>query len=684
VGIDLKKIEQDAGFYARLIKKLNQDVALNYIRIVRQTVYNLQGKSKLPWLLKGDFFDSQRMLPLLEASKDQMGVFTSNLMNLILCVLFEKFDLAMDFSPGVRQNLKAARGTPETAIFIFFESLSILGCLGLPARKDNTWRNKIGQIQKNGLNQVRRNQRQLKKWAQSAPMNFEHMFCLVEAERFNFQQDLENAKKFYGLAIRYSNESGYVNFEAVARELCGKFHLKYRDLDAGKDEILLAHQAYLQWGALGKSRDLEKKYGVFFQNPRISNRGKESMDIDMTAVLKASQAISKTMEFDRLMAELVRVVIEHSGAQKACLMLYSDKILKIQVIAETEPDSVKILDSIVVDENTPDLPTSILYYSVRSGRSVILGNASQQNKFSSDPYLSENKPLSILCTPLVSKNSVKGVLYLENNLIKGAFSWEHLDILGVFTSQILISIENSQLYETLVRQIEEKDRAVKEIKTKQELLQNIAGELAAAEERERKIIAEDLHDSVSQSLAFSISSLRTLDLKDMDHARNRLSDVLTYLKQAANNIRSLTFQLSPPLLKDFGLEDTLDWLCEDIFTRYGLKIEFEKNVPTPVRLDESVKLTLYRVIRELVMNIVKHAGVKTALLSISRDRDRFFIVLEDRGAGFDGQVSPEESNSFGLFSVYRRMEAIRGNIRIQSEKGKGTIASIDVPLVSPP
>jgi signal transduction histidine kinase len=364
-------------------------------------------------------------------------------------------------------------------------------------------------------------------------------------------------------------------------------------------------------------------------------------------------------------------------------MLYSDKILKIQVMAETDPDSVRILNSIVVDENTTDLPISILYYSVRSGQSVILGNASHQNKFSLDPYLAGKNPLSILCTPLVSKKSVKGVLYLENNLIKGAFSREHLEILGIFTSQILISIENSQLYETLVKQIEEKDRAVKEIQTKQELLQNIAGELAAAEERERKIIAEDLHDSVSQSLAFSISSLRTLDLKDMDHTRGRLSDVLTYLKQAANNIRSLTFQLSPPLLKDFGLEDTLDWLCEDIFTRYSLKIEVEKNVPTSVHLDETVKLTLYRVIRELVMNIVKHAGVETAFLGISCNRDRFFIVLEDRGAGFDEQVSPEESDSFGLFSVYRRMEAIRGNIRIRSEKGKGTVASIDVPLVSP-
>jgi signal transduction histidine kinase len=357
-------------------------------------------------------------------------------------------------------------------------------------------------------------------------------------------------------------------------------------------------------------------------------------------------------------------------------------VLKIEAIAKTDPDKIKFFNSMVVDEKNTEFPLSILYYSIRSRQSVILKDASKKNKFTSDPYFMESKPFSILCKPLIKKNTVIGILYLENNLLNGAFSEGNLNILDFFTSQILVSIENSQLYEALVREIENKDKAVIEIKAKQELLQNVSAELVSAEERERKTIAEDLHDSVSQSLAFSISRLKSLDLSDLYSTTDQLLEVLTFLTQAANNIRSLTFQLSPPLLRDLGFEDSLEWLCEDFFTRYDLKILFKNGLQESVCLDETVKLILYRAVRELAMNIVKHARVKSAELNLFLENNYFVVVLEDKGAGFDVQSSLEKSQRFGLFSIYKRMEAINGSIEIFSEKTKGTKVIIKIAAFS--
>jgi predicted ATPase/signal transduction histidine kinase len=671
-GIDLEKVDQDTKSYSELVKKLNQSVALKSILIVRQTVDNLKGKSENPWQLKESIFNYEKMYPLLETSNDQWSLFTANLMSLILCFLFEKYDMAVEFIPRIRQHLNVAKGSPDTAVFNFFESLSILAFLQKHDRKN----------QKKYLSRVRKNQEQMKKWSQFAPMNFEHLFCLVEAERFNLEQNSKNAKTFYDLAIQYSNKNGYINYEAIANELTGKFYLKHQDLNRAKDYILLAHHSYMRWGALRKAIDMEKKYGLFFQKYALPNVGTGFKNIDIYAVLKASQAISKTMEFDRLMTELVRVVIEYSGAQKACIFLYSDKVLKIEAIAKTDPDKIKFFNSMVVDEKNTEFPLSILYYSIRSRQSVILKDASKKNKFTSDPYFMESKPFSILCKPLIKKNTVIGILYLENNLLNGAFSEGNLNILDFFTSQILVSIENSQLYEALVREIENKDKAVIEIKAKQELLQNVSAELVSAEERERKTIAEDLHDSVSQSLAFSISRLKSLDLSDLYSTTDQLLEVLTFLTQAANNIRSLTFQLSPPLLRDLGFEDSLEWLCEDFFTRYDLKILFKNGLQESVCLDETVKLILYRAVRELAMNIVKHARVKSAELNLFLENNYFVVVLEDKGAGFDVQSSLEKSQRFGLFSIYKRMEAINGSIEIFSEKTKGTKVIIKIAAFS--
>ncbi len=671
-GIPLEKVAQDTKFFKEVTIKLNQDVVLNSMLILNQVVDNLTGKSKHPWLLQGKSFSYEKMVPLLEQSNDQMGMFTAALMNLILCFLFGKYDLAIELLPKIRKYLSVARGMPDRAVFNLFESLSILSFLQSPeARSKNRY-----------LRRVKKNQAQMKKWSLFAPMNFENLYCLVEAERSNFNKDSSNAKKYYDLAIKYSNQNEYINYEALSNELAGRYHLKQQDLETAKDYILAAHYSYVRWGALGKSADMEKKYSLFFHQYSSLNMKVGHQNIDISAILKSSRVISKTMEFDRLVKELLQVVIEYSGAQKACLLLYSDKALRVEGIAKTDPDKIELFNSTVVDGTNREFPLSVLYYSIRSRQSVILNEASKENKFSSDPYLIGNKPLSILCKPLVNKNTVTGILYLENNLLKGAFSEKHLNILDIFTSQILISIENSKLYETLLKEIENKDKAVSEIKTKQELLQNISAELVAAEERERKTIAEDLHDSVSQSLAFSISRLKSLNLADLHNTTDQLLEILTYLNQAANNIRSLTFQLSPPLLKDLDFEDSLEWLCEDFFTRYGLKIRFKNRMQKPACLDETVKLTLYRVVRELAINIVKHANVKTAELNVFSENNYFFIILEDNGIGFDVQVSLEKSQRFGLFSIYQRMKAINGEIEIFSEKTKGTKITIKIALPS--
>lgn len=279
----------------------------------------------------------------------------------------------------------------------------------------------------------------------------------------------------------------------------------------------------------------------------------------------------------------------------------------------------------------------------------------------------------------MGQKKIQGVLYLENNLITGAFTRKHLRILEILISQVIISIENSRLYEKLRNETKKQILGMKKIQTQQIQLRKMSLQLTRTEERERKAIADNLHDSVTQSLALAIAKLKNTKGANRDEMFIKIAETRTLLEESLADIRSLTFQLSSPILYDVGLEAALQWLCEEFFQKYGLSVQFIHSSQPFTIPDETTKITLYRISQELLMNIIKHSQAEKAILIVSCRNRHLTIRVEDNGIGFESSGRNKKSG-FGLFSISERINAIGGSIQIDSAPGNGTRIQIQAPL----
>lgn len=172
--------------------------------------------------------------------------------------------------------------------------------------------------------------------------------------------------------------------------------------------------------------------------------------LDLAAVMKASQAIASEIELDKLLAALMKIMIQIAGAQIGYLILETDGQMLIEASGKIDLEQIAVLQSISI-ENT--VPVSIINYVARTRETVVQNNAAERGKFTNDPFIKEHQSKSLLCTPLLNRGQLSGILYLENNLTTGVFTPDRLEILQMLSGQAAIAIANAKLY-TEVRESE--------------------------------------------------------------------------------------------------------------------------------------------------------------------------------------------------------------------------------------
>jgi signal transduction histidine kinase len=234
-----------------------------------------------------------------------------------------------------------------------------------------------------------------------------------------------------------------------------------------------------------------------------------------------------------------------------------------------------------------------------------------------------------------------------------------------------------------VDNLAERKRAEVKLLTYQGQLRSLASQLSLTEERERRRVARELHDSIGHALALCKIKLGALQesLSSTGHA-GHLDEIFELIEQAIQSARSLTSELSPPVLHELGFEPAVEWLAERIQQQYGIAIDF-KNDRQPKPLDDDVQILLFQVTRELLVNVMKHAQAQNARVSIHRDCDNIRLSVEDDGAGFDTSKivsEPISTGRLGFFNIRERLNHIQGDLEIQSELGHGSRITIVVPL----
>jgi signal transduction histidine kinase len=223
-----------------------------------------------------------------------------------------------------------------------------------------------------------------------------------------------------------------------------------------------------------------------------------------------------------------------------------------------------------------------------------------------------------------------------------------------------------------------------DIRRYQEKLRRLALEATMAEERERRRLATDLHDGICQSLAVAQVKLTAVREAVPDAPRAALDGAVALLAQAVADSRTLIFDLSPPILYDLGLGPALSYLAESFEKRHGLRIQLRDD-GTETPLDEATAVVVFRSARELLMNVVKHAKVASASVTLRWSFDHLALEVEDGGAGFDPQDpgGRAATEGFGLFSVREQIQGMGGAVNVVAAPHQGTRVSLRLPLRAP-
>jgi signal transduction histidine kinase/ActR/RegA family two-component response regulator len=283
------------------------------------------------------------------------------------------------------------------------------------------------------------------------------------------------------------------------------------------------------------------------------------------------------------------------------------------------------------------------------------------------------------CHPLLNQGRTIGTLSFGSRA-KAAFNEDELALMQAVTDQVAIAMQRVQLMESLEQRVAERT-AVAEYRANQ--LRALALELTQAEQRERRRLAQVLHDHLQQLLVAAKIQLGIVSRKvQSDALAQPLRRINELLEQSIAESRSLAVELSPPILYDRGLVDALGWLARQFLERHQLPVGLELDTEAEPR-DVGIRVFLFQVVRELLLNVVKHAHARLAHIQSTRPgEDCVRIVVSDTGSGFD----PVQLNrggtagGFGLFSIRERLELIGGRLEVDSAPGRGTRMIVEAPL----
>ena len=364
-----------------------------------------------------------------------------NYQKLVLQTLFGEYEAARETVFEMINLMKTYKDALVDPLANCYQSLALLALCnqGSEGEKEEI------------LTRVNDNQETLEKLACSAPPNYRHKHHLVEAERMRvLDGNPDTIMHHYDQAIALARKSGFIHEEALADELAARYLLNQGQSDAARSYLRSALEKYEAWGAKRKVAHLKSRYPELIADDRAEVAASPSANLDLGTMLKASEAISSTLELEPLLEILLRILIENAGAQTATLILETEGQSLIAARGSAEQVEYFLPLSLPV-EKAQSLSLSVISWVKQTREHLVLDNASREERFVEDDYIKRERPKSILCAPITHKASLSGIIYMENNLVEGAFTSRRLEVIKHLTSQIAISLENARLYDNMKR-----------------------------------------------------------------------------------------------------------------------------------------------------------------------------------------------------------------------------------------
>lgn len=325
-------------------------------------------------------------------------------------------------------------------------------------------------------------QARMARWAEASPSNFRHKHSLVEAELARIDDEPWRALNLYERAIDEARDGGYINNEALAHERLARLYLAQGLERAATFYMREARYAYRIWGAAAKVAQLDRDYRALLRHDwgdarrdRLSatetaSLGTGTLEIsesgavlDVFSIVQASQSLASEIQLEGLLSRMMEIIMEHAGADRCLLITMRDDRLWLEAETRTDWERVVMPEELGVEDAAERLPLSLIHYCARTRWQVVLADASGEGGYTRDPYFAATAMQSALCTPLLLRGELAGLLYVENSLARDAFTDKLPRILELLSTQVAISLQNADFYRRLEFQVAERTEELSEV-----------------------------------------------------------------------------------------------------------------------------------------------------------------------------------------------------------------------------
>ncbi|MEA5553757.1 AAA family ATPase [Anabaena cylindrica UHCC 0172] len=483
-GQELSSLKQAMEDHRQVMQQFGQDIYFNIQGSYYHSVLNLLETKPEPDRLCSDLYDENDMILLHREAHQFLALFQLYFNKLILSYLFERYEQALENARITEQYLHAAAGLIHIPLFSFYDALVQLAIYPTVSQTEQT----------SILEQVTAHQKHLDQLAVHAPSNQSHRCALVAAEKCRVVGNTSQVIEMYDRAIAGAKENGFIQDEALANELAAKFYLNWGKEKVAAGYMQEAYYCYSRWGAKAKTDDLQQRYPHLLRpilqetevsagtwntlmtiaSPTIygSSTQKSSSStsinqaLDFAAILKASQALSSTIELDDLLHQLTQIILQNSGGDR-CALILPNEVGEWQVRAIASLDKTQLCTEPLT--NNPNLPLKLIQYVKNTQKTVVIDELKTDLPVIDD-YLMERQPKSVLCLPLLNQGQLIGILYLKNHFTVGAFTSDRVEILNFLTTQAAISLENARLYQ-------QSQQALMQLRDNETRFQNLAANI---------------------------------------------------------------------------------------------------------------------------------------------------------------------------------------------------------------
>ena len=440
-GQALEAIYEDREGRLAFIRKTKERLGLALATIMHRLAANLLGRTHGQVSFADKDFDEDEFVRLLRQQNLGFAQVWYSTTKMIAAYLGDDLSCGLEMAAEAERRHASVAGMMLTVEDIFY------ACLVMTAAYPEA----TPEARSRYDAQLATYRDELAQWTASCAETFAPRHLLVCAEMARVQGQPQAALDLYQRAIGAACASKAIHLEAIASELCGKLHLDFRRYQPAAELLRRAHDGYRRWGAVRKVRSLEDKFGPFVLNATAApsaaptSTGLEGSLLDVTSLLRVARAIASEIVLDKLLDQLLRIVITHAGAQRGLFVVEREGKLYIEAAMRADEEAARTGLSIPIDRGA-ELAASVVHSVARSREVVVLGDAHLDGRFTGDAYIAAQRPRSILCVPLTQGGRLSGVLYLENNLLSDAFNVSRVEFLRLLSAQVAIAIDNARLY----------------------------------------------------------------------------------------------------------------------------------------------------------------------------------------------------------------------------------------------